>query len=74
LDGNRPVSEAVSRTSHGNIASRPGGREQWERYAHDRSVTREHRDAAKTDHHHFEARGDHATGHKEHNHSDGRQD
>jgi len=63
LEGNRPVSEALSRTSHGNIASRPGGRDDWEKYARDRSATRTHRHAAKTHHEHFVARGHRATGH-----------
>ena len=30
LDGNRPISEALSSKSHGNVATRPGGLKHWQ--------------------------------------------
>jgi hypothetical protein len=68
LATNRPSSEANSRRSVGNIASRPGGREQWSNYSTSRSWHREATDAAKTG---SGARGDGATGHCAFDHGDG---
>ena len=59
ISGNRPWSEALSCRSHGNIASRKGGREEWSQYAHQGSHTRYKQNAAISGR---GARGRHCTG------------
>jgi len=46
LTTNRPITEALSKKSAGNVAVR--GRDKWEHYASSRSATREHRHAANS--------------------------
>jgi len=44
LKGNRPASEALSRRSDGNIATRPGGLEHWQARASEHSRHHDARD------------------------------